>query len=1054
MPPKITPPITHRLSSITTTVAILLLFAGSPLTSVAQKPSDKPANKPASKLAAPVPVDSAPLRRHDWPDSAWRQIGPASFGGRVDDIEAVPDDPNIIFVGSASGGIFRSVNNGVTWDPVFDAAGTALSIGDIAIAPSDRNIIWAGTGEPNNRQTSTWGDGVYRSLDGGTTWQNMGLRETQSIGRVVIDPHDPNTVFVAAVGHLWGPNSQRGLYRTRDAGKTWQKVLGVDDNTGVIDVAMANDGRTLIAATYERRRRAWGFIGSGPGSGLWRSLDGGDTWERLTRGLPTGDMGRIGLDISKSNDNIVYAIIESRNGGVYRSTDRGATWTKQNPLNERAVYFSQIRVDPKNPDLVWVLATDMYKSIDGGKTFTSDSVALKVHADRHALWIDPNHTNHMLLGTDGGVFVTYDGSHRWDYVDNLPIGQIYDVSVDDRDPYWISAGVQDNGTFAFPSGTHSRGPFTDNDVMFIGYGDGFQVAADPTNPRIVYTNSQNGRGYVTDLETREERRITPVSPDRKERYRFNWNTAILLSPNDPHVYYYGANKLLKTTDRGTTWQVISPDLTRNQNGKKLSLGAGLPSRDSSLSRDDGVGAYGNITTISESPRAPGTIYVGTDDGNVQMTSDGGGHWTNLTSRFHIASPHWVSTVVASSHDAKTAYATFDGHADDDQHPYVFKTTDGGATWSSISSDLPAGGSVKTLTEDPRNPNLLFAGTEFGLYWSFDGGRHWSFPGGSLPRVMVYRILVNKKNNDLILATYGRSVIILDDIRALEEANPMQPTADVQLFPLRDATEVYQWRDNPLGARKFYAPNTPMGALINYQLRESRTDTASVVHLQILAPNGSVVRDLTGPATAGMHRVTWDLRSQLPFVPTPADSGFYGASRAPYVPAGSYTVKLTGRGQTLTQTVQVHTDPHALTTPEALLARDALEARIDSVVRVFAVQRKALVTLDSEFKHLNPLLERRQLSPALDSLRKNVAAHIGRLNQKFGDEYGATPMGELFDLLDGLGSSSATPTQDEQRTFDFASADVTDIITQLNQILTNDMPRLRAALSQPLASGVQ
>jgi photosystem II stability/assembly factor-like uncharacterized protein len=1005
----------------------------------------------AAQRSRTAPQQAAPTHgaapSHTWPDSAWRAIGPASFGGRIDDIEAVADDPRIIFVGTASGGVFRTLNNGVTWEPVFDAYGTALSIGDIAIAPSDPNVVWVGTGEANNRQTSTWGDGVYRSLDGGTTWQHMGLRETQSIGRVLIDPHDPNTVFVAAAGHLWGPNEERGLYRTRDGGKSWQKVLGVDTNTGVIDVAMAKNGRTLIAATYERRRRAWGFVGGGPGSGLWRSLDGGDTWERLANGLPTGNTGRIGVAIAASDPNIAYAVIENRHGGIYRSVDRGITWTRQNPVNDRPMYFSQIRVDPTNPDRVWLLGTTVYRSIDGGKTFTSDSVVRNVHADNHALWIDPARPEHMLLGTDGGLFVSYDGSRRWDYIDNLPIGQFYDISIDKREPYWIYGGVQDNGTFTFPSGTYSRGALTDDQVAFIGYGDGFQVAVDPTNPRFAYTNSQNGRGYVTDLETRQERRITPVPADRKEHYRFNWNTAILVSPNDPRTYYYGANKLLKTSDHGTTWQEISPDLTRNQDWRKLSLGPGVPERDSTTpSRDDGISGYGTITTISESPKAAGTLYVGTDDGNVQMTTDGGAHWMNLTTRFRLPGPRWVSTVLASQHDAKTAFVTFDGHTDDDMTPYIFKTTDGGASWSSISGDLPAGHPVKTIAEDPRNPNLLFAGTEFGLYWSFDGGRHWSFPGGGLPRVMVDRVLVNERNNDLILATYGRSIIILDDIRPLEERDSAHEVAGVQLFPVRDATEVYQWRDNPLGGRKFRAPNVPVGALLSYALDDRHADSAKAVRLQVIAPTGTVVRELTGPATPGMHRVLWDLRQQFALVPAAEDSGYYGAPRAPYVPPGTYTIKLLARGATLSQSVQVRIDPRAVPTPIELAARQTMKAAIDSLSRAVADGKRLLAATDSEFTHVRALLEKHPPSPALDSVVTRVAGQLGTLRRGFREQYGA-PFGLAFDILGGLESSAAAPTESEQRTLDFVTADIRDDITKLNDIVMKDMPRLRAALGQ-------
>jgi len=974
-----------------------------------------------------------------WPDSAWRAIGPASFGGRVDDIEAVTDDPRIIFVGTASGGVFRTFNNGTTWEPVFDAQ-SALSIGDIAIAPSNHDIVWVGTGEANNRQSSTWGDGVYRSLDGGATWRKMGLAETQTIGRIVIDPRDANTVFVAAVGHLFGPNEQRGLYRTHDGGEHWEKVLGVDANTGVTDVVISPDGQTLIAATYMRRRRAWGFVGGGPTGGLWRSVDGGDHWQRLTSGLPAEDIGRIGLDVARSDPNIVYAVIESAHGGVFRSRDRGATWTRQSTLDERPSYFSQIRVDPKNPERLWLLATSLYRSTDGGKSFTSDSVAVRVHPDHHAMWIDPNDPRHVMLGNDGGVYFTYDEGRQWDYIANLPIGQFYDVAVDAREPYWIFGGTQDNGTYAFPSGTYSRGPLTDDQVMHIGYGDGFQVATDPLNPRFVYTNSQNGRGYVFDLVTREERRITPVAPDRSDRYRFNWNTAILVSPNDPHVYYYGSNKLLATRDYGTTWQVMSPDLTRRQEWRTLPLGEGIPARSrTTLSRDDGTSEYGNITTISESPKAPGTIYVGTDDGNVQLTTDNGAHWTDITARFRLTMHHAVSCVVASRFDPRVAFVAFDGHTDDDPAPYLFETRDGGATWRSIASDLPRNGPVKTLTEDPRNPQLLFAGTEFGLYWSLDGGGHWLFPGAGLPHVMVDRVVIN---GDLVVGTHGRGVIILDDIAPLE-AMAAATSGEVQLYPVRDAMEVYQWRDLPLpGRRTFMAPNKPLGALITYYLP---TETRAQIRIRA---GSRVVRELTAPTTRGTHRVEWDLRTQFAFVPPPEDSGYYGVPRAPYVPAGDYTIELEAGGKTLTRSVHVRTDPRVATTPEALRARSTMISQIDSITRTFAIERKKFMPVDSEYTRLATTLAK---SPfASDSTVKAATTIIPTLRARFGSSY-PTPIGQLFDLLGGLESSSAAPTEAEERTLSAVQSDLADAYAKLETLVTTQLPKLRALVASRPAS---
>ena len=1036
-----------------------------------------------NQRAAQTPVPSVAQPRVDaavWPGAtSWRHIGPASFGGRIDDIEAVPDDPRIIFVGTASGGIFRSRNNGVTWDPVFDSYGTALSIGDIAIAPSDPNIIWAGTGEANSRQSSTWGDGVYRSLDGGTTWQHMGLRETQTIGRIVIDPRDPNIVFVAAVGHLWGPNEQRGLYRSRDGGKAWQKVLGVDENTGVVDVAMDRDGRTLFAATYQRRRRGFGFAGGGPGSALWRSLDGGDSWERLTNGLPTGNTGRIGIDISKSDPNIVFAVIENKNGGVFRSTDRGTTWTRQNSIDPRPSYYSQIRVDPQHPDHVWLLGTPLFVSSDGGKNFTSDSTYERIHVDHHALWIDPHRPDHMMLGNDGGLYFTYDGARHWDFVDNLPIGQFYDIAIDTRDPYWIYGGAQDNGTWGVPSRTYAKIGITNSDVVNIAYGDGFQAAVDPRDPRVIYANSQSGRAYVVDLETREEKGITPVSSDRKEKYRFNWNTAILLSPNDPNTYYFGGNKLFRSYDRGSTWKEISPDLTKNQDWKKLPLGTGVPARDANMpSRDDGVSDFGTITTISESPKAAGTLYVGTDDGNVQMTTDGGGHWTDLTSRFRLPVSRWVSKVLASRYQARTAFVAFDGHNDDDMKPYLFKTMDGGATWTPIVGDLPDGIVVKTLEEDPRNPNLLFAGTEFGLYWTHDGGRHWTIASGNMPRVIVDRIIVNERNNDLVLGTHGRSIIILDDIAPLEAGDPSSLTEDVQLFPIRTATEIYEWRMLPFpGSAKFAAPNPPTGALVSYMLKDaasitmagspmaatrsprssgdstSRPDTVRTVKIQVLAADGALVQEMTAPGGRGMHRVVWDLRYQFKVSPPADEEGWFGTLRAPYVLPGEYTVKLLANGREVTQKVQVRADPRVNASTEALRARIDAGMKIGELNRAFTEGAKLFDRTDLEVKQLRAALKDSKSSGAIseaDSALRDVSTRLDSLRPRFRAQGFGSPMGRAFDLLGAMEASSGAPTEAQHRLLDHLTTELRENIEQLNELASKRMLDVRTKVSSAVS----
>ncbi len=585
-------------------------------------------------ILASIATPRAELSAQDLSTLPWREIGPASFGGRIDDIEAVPGRTSTIFVGTAGGGVFRTTNNGTTWSPVFDRDGHSTSIGDIAIAPSDPQIVWVGTGEANNRQSTTWGDGIYRSLDGGDSWTHMGLAATQHIGRVAIHPRDPKIVFVAALGHLFGPNDERGVYRTTDGGASWKRVLTGDSVTGAVDVAIDPDGRTIYAAMYQRQRKGYGFIGGGPGSGIFRSRDGGDSWERLATGLPAGPTGRIGLAIAPSQPNTVYAIVENKAGGVFRSDDRGNTWRRQSSLNPRPMYYSQVRVDPAHPDRVWILGTNVHKSIDGGRTFTTDSTGDRIHVDHHALWIDPADGSHMLLGNDGGLYFTYDGARNWDFIDNLPIGQFYDIDVDDRDPYYVYGGTQDNGTWGVPVRTWNGVGITNADVINIAYGDGFFTVTDPADPRYIYANSQGGRAYRVHLATREERGIRPVPADPKETYRFNWSTPMVRSPHDPRTIFYGGNRLFRTRNGGESWDVISPDLTRNGDWKSIPI-MGMVRDSTTLSRDDGVGDYGTITSISESPSTAGTILTGSDDGAVQLTTDGGAHWTNISSRFRI-----------------------------------------------------------------------------------------------------------------------------------------------------------------------------------------------------------------------------------------------------------------------------------------------------------------------------------------------------------------------------------------------------------------------------------
>ncbi len=991
----------------------------------------------------------------------WRQIGPASFGGRIDDIEAVVDDPKIIFVAAASGGIFKTVNNGITWKPVFDEEGISLSIGDIAIAPSDPNIVWAGTGEQNSRQSSSWGNGVYKSLDGGETWVHMGLEDTQRIGRIVINPNDPNIVYVAALGHLWGPNPERGLYRTKDGGKTWEKILYINEDTGVVDIAMENNGRILYAAAYQQRRRAWGFVGGGPHSGIYRSLDGGDTWEKLEKGLPKGDTGRIGLDISKSHPHIVYAIIENKNGGVFRSENRGESWTRMSDFNHRPMYYSQIRVDPKNPDKIWALGSPLFLSIDGGKTFTSEGTGEKIHVDHHALWINPNNPDHLLLGGDGGFYISYEGSKNWHFIDNLPLAQYYAIGVDNQEPYWIYGGTQDNGSWGIPSRTYSQSGILNSDVVNIAYGDGFYAAVDPQDHTAVFTESQNGRLYFVDLTTREEKGIRPVPEDPNEEYRWNWCTPLIISPHNPTTLYAGGNKLFRSRDRGHSWEVISPDLTKNQDWKKIPI-MGVVRNEDTLSRDDGVAHYGTLTTISESPLQEGLIFIGTDDGKVQMTKNGGKEWIDLTKKFPFTEDRWVTRVLASHHDPAVAYVSFSGHQDDDFAPYIFKTSDYGATWKKISTGIPHGMVVNSLAEHPRNPNLLFAGTEFGLFISIDGGKKWFLAGGVLPRAPVDDIIIHPRENDLILGTHGRGIIILDDITFLEKLEEKVFNSEVYLFPPRETIQFYEMRALPdTGASKFIGPNPDYGVLITYYLKDDPKDLKAQgkkeekaeeekkegeseepkVKIVILDKEGRVIRELEGPDRKGFNRIAWDLRYPLSFEAKKGDEGWFGPYKGPFVLPGEYLVKLIARNQELVEKVNVKIDPQAKTTPEALKARFEASMAVAELQRAFKEGQKLTQEINAEINRLkNIFKEKEEIPEAVKERLENLSKKLEPIEKEFKSGWEG-PEFEIMDLAGQLQASTSAPTVAQMRKYKQLTDRTEKSIANLNSFLSDEFHKL-------------
>jgi photosystem II stability/assembly factor-like uncharacterized protein len=942
---------------------------------------------PAAKLNA-GPADQ-PNPTDKFKALEFREIGPAVMGGRIDDFAVVESNPNIVFVGVASGGVWKTTNNGTTWQPVFDKEAVP-TIGDIAIAPSDPSVVWVGTGEPNNRQSSSWGDGAYKSVDGGKTWQRMGLAATRHIGRIVIHPRNPDVVYVAALGHLWGANPERGVYKTSDGGKTWAQVLKINDDTGVSDIAMDPDSPDILyAAAYERRRTPYGFNGGGPDGGIYKTSDGGATWKKLTKGLPyetsTADIGRIGLDIYRKDPNIVYALVQHEKGGTYRSEDKGETWKKMGDTNPRPSYYSQIRIDPNNDLRIWELGAQMYYSEDGGKKFATDRVK-GIHGDFHAMWIDPADSNRMITGSDGGIHWSYDNGRSWDFVNTLAIGQFYEISLDNEKPYHICGGLQDNGSWCGPSQSLTRDGITNEDWNVIHGGDGFYAAIDPVEPWIVYTESQDGYIDRRDLRTGQQKSIRPEAKNGEPHYRFYWSSPVAISAYNHTTIYYAGNRLFKSTDRGDTWTPLGGDLTTGVDRNKLQIFGKTPDKNT-LSRHDGVQEYPTITTFSESPVTGDVLWVGTDDGNLQVTRDGGKNWKNVAPRIaSVPKGTYVSRVTASKSGAGAAYATFDGHRGDDYSIYIFATTDYGESWKAIRSGIPdSAGSVHVIREHPRSQNLLFAGLEFGLWVSWDRGANWTALKGNFPTVPVDDIQIQARENDLVLATHGRSIWILDDMTPIEKMDAGVGTADVTLFPPHMAVTYHIRQRRWSGGQKFFtAKNPPYGAILNYYLKQAvppepvkgekdeKTGTANTdkeeqgktptaedkaktatepkkegkVKITVSDKDGKVVREFDAPGAAGVNRTNWDLRYNPAAEPTPEQleamaAGYSQGPRGPLVEPGKYSVKIKAGSKEATQEVVVEDDPRIQISVEERVARRAAIDQLYAMAKTADKDRRTI-----------------------------------------------------------------------------------------------------------------
>ncbi len=1001
----------------------------------------------------------------------WRWVGPAQMGGRLDVVAGVPGDPRIIYLGHSSGGLYKSTDGGLTFTSIFNA-GTSTAIGALAVAASNPNVIYVGTGEGFPRNTASPGDGVFKSTNAGKTWTFAGLPKSEHVAKIAIDPRDPDVAIVAALGHEWSPGGQRGIFRTQDGGKTWQQVLYVNPTTGGSDVVFdPQDPQIVYAGTFDFLRQPWNFRGGGTGSGLYESTDNGRSWQRLTDpalhdGLPGGIINRVGVALCYGSPNVVYALVPTKTGLLYRSNDGGAHWTSVNANQEldfRPFYFSVIRVDPRNPNRVYVITGENQVSSNGGKSFTHFGGG----GDNHDLWIDPTDPQRMLAGSDMGFELSVNGGTTWDYIDTVPFAQVYRVGYDLAVPYHIMGGLQDHEVWWGPNTLWNDGEYGGVPGgawrNISDWGDGQYAMADPRDPEIIYEDTHFGDLVQRNLRTGEARNISPQpmvtfgTGAGAYPYRFNWSAPFYISPHDPNVLYFGGNVLFKTTDGGSSWSVISPDLGQPCDPRRLGPSGGPISRD-----DTNAEAYCTIYAISEDAADPQTLWAGTDDGNLWITRDGGARWTNVIGAVpNLPAEAEVSSIDASRTTAGVAYVSFDRHGFGDQRPYVYYTTDYGRTWNDISRGLPSYAHV--VREDPRQANLLFAGTEQGMSASFDRGRHWISLMLELPPVPVYDAKIQPVFDDLILGTHGRGFYILDDLTPLEQI-AQRPATQAALFAPMPA---YRYEPRPTyepGRGAFVSDNKPYGAVISYYLpARPKKAHAPKVTLQIVDPKGNLVRTLDATTTPGINRVVWDLGADPPggksAVQDPRDFYvFYPLEiSGPQVLPGSYTVRLQvsprrGTSFMLEAPLEVRLDP------AAQASESGLQQQYDALERLAQLQERAEVALnvitglDAQIADRRRRAKDAALKGALLQYRHDLdstadALRNGNGSQNSGYKHPAALIDQIAYLLHLLPGYLGPPTQAQQALID-RYASQSDAMAQRTQALfTTELTALNVRLAR-------
>ncbi len=938
---------------------------------------------------------------------AFRSIGPAMTAGRIADMAVNPSDHQEYYLAVASGGVWKTENGGTTFAPIFDNQGS-YSIGCVTIDPHNEHTIWVGTGENNNQRSVAYGDGVYKSMDGGQSWENMGLENSEHIGNIVVHPDDPDVVYVAAYGPLWDAGGDRGLYKTTDGGQTWNKILEVDKHTGINEVHLdPRNPEIIYACAHQRRRRVFTYVGGGPGSALYKSTDGGKNWRELKKGLPGSPMGRIGLDISPANPDYVYAIVEAKKDkeeGFYRSTNRGESWQKMSNYSTSGNYYQEIIASPHDQDKVFSMNTFLHHTEDGGKNFQKTGIENK-HVDDHAMWIDPEDPDHWLVGSDGGVYETYDHAGTWDFKDNLPITQFYKVAVDNDTPFYnVYGGTQDNNTLAGPSRTINNHGILNRDWIITKGGDGFKPAIDPKNPNIVYSQSQYGWLVRYDKKSGETVGIKPAARKGQPPLRWNWDAPLLISPHNHKRLYFAANKVFRSDNRGDSWEVISPDLTRQLDRNEMEVMGRVQSVDA-VEKNQSTSIYGNITALAESPLQEGLLYAGTDDGLVQVSDDGGENWRKISDFPKVPERTYVDGILTSKYDKNTVYVAFNNHKNGDFKPYILKSTDKGKSWKYIASDLPERGSVYDLAQDHEDKDLLFAGTEFGVFYTHNGGKDWVKLDKGLPTIAVRDLEIQEREDDLVLATFGRSFYILDNYAPLRQMDEELPGQNAHMFPVKDALMFVDAR--PLGGKGkanqgdnlYAAPNPPIGAKFTYylgdtlktlkekrlekekelvkedkdthypskeRLRKEDREEKPYLLFTVYNDNMKPVRKIKQKdPKQGIHRVVWDFRHapKTAIKLKEKDPGRYGEpDRGPLALPGTYYVTMhkveNGEPTLLTDTTKFECEwLKNLTLP----AKDkkqllAFQEKVEKLRRAVEASKKVKQDLDKRLKHIEKAVE--------------------------------------------------------------------------------------------------